>query len=274
MKKLLSIGEISRLMNISSQTFRYYDRIGLLKPEYIDEDNNYRYYSINQIDQLITIRHLKHLGMDLDQIKEFMYNQGVSEMQQVLYEQQNLVKKRIEELLLEEKFLEKKHQLLTETMNIKEDDVIGIKRTEEREAHTIKMDNDDEIGLVHSVEESIQLENFSRIFGLPGAFAVSISIDNLFKGEYNNYEAILLIPDKNEKILPANYKLPAGEYAWIYHRGTYDNISESYEQLLKYIKSHSYSITGSSVELCLIGPPMTGKHSEYLTEIQIPVKKV
>ena len=43
-----SIGEISRLHNLSIQTLRYYDKIGLLKPAYINKETNYRYYTIEQ----------------------------------------------------------------------------------------------------------------------------------------------------------------------------------------------------------------------------------
>lgn len=37
MKKYFSIGEMSKLYNISIETLRHYDRIGILKPEYISK---------------------------------------------------------------------------------------------------------------------------------------------------------------------------------------------------------------------------------------------
>lgn len=37
MKKYFSIGEMSKLYNISIETLRHYDRIGILKPEYINK---------------------------------------------------------------------------------------------------------------------------------------------------------------------------------------------------------------------------------------------
>ena len=45
MKKYFSIGEMSKLYNISIETLRHYDRIGILKPEYINKKTGYRYYS-------------------------------------------------------------------------------------------------------------------------------------------------------------------------------------------------------------------------------------
>ncbi|EME7220918.1 MerR family transcriptional regulator, partial [Enterococcus faecium] len=61
--KYLSIGKISKLCNISIRTLRYYDQINLFKPEYINKENNYRYYSIQQLFYLEIIKYLRKLNM-------------------------------------------------------------------------------------------------------------------------------------------------------------------------------------------------------------------
>ena len=45
MKEYYSIGEMARLNFISPHTLRYYDKIDLLKPSHINEENGYRYYN-------------------------------------------------------------------------------------------------------------------------------------------------------------------------------------------------------------------------------------
>ena len=37
MKELYTIGEVSKLIGISSQTLRYYDKIGVVKPAFVNE---------------------------------------------------------------------------------------------------------------------------------------------------------------------------------------------------------------------------------------------
>lgn len=37
MKELFTIGDLSKLFQVKISTLRYYDDIGLLKPEYVDE---------------------------------------------------------------------------------------------------------------------------------------------------------------------------------------------------------------------------------------------
>ncbi len=39
------IGEVSKITGISKDTLHFYNKIGLLVPDYIDEKNQYRYYS-------------------------------------------------------------------------------------------------------------------------------------------------------------------------------------------------------------------------------------
>ncbi len=43
MKKNYTIGEVSKIMGISTQTLRYYSSIDLLKPAYVNPDTGYRY---------------------------------------------------------------------------------------------------------------------------------------------------------------------------------------------------------------------------------------
>ncbi|MBM7871376.1 effector-binding domain-containing protein [Clostridium pascui] len=44
----LTIGQMAQLNSISEQTLRLYDKIGLLKPDTINNGNGYRYYNIKQ----------------------------------------------------------------------------------------------------------------------------------------------------------------------------------------------------------------------------------
>ena len=56
MNNYFSIGELSKLQNISRQTLIFYDKIDLFTPAYIDPENGYRYYNANQLDYLDTKR--------------------------------------------------------------------------------------------------------------------------------------------------------------------------------------------------------------------------
>ena len=68
-KTKLKIGEFSQLMQVTVKTLRHYEQKGLLIPDEVDEWTGYRYYSIEQMQTLQTIRDLQRLGFSLDEIK-------------------------------------------------------------------------------------------------------------------------------------------------------------------------------------------------------------
>ena len=69
-KTRLKIGEFSQLMQVTVKTLRHYEQKGLLAPDEVDEWTGYRYYSIDQMQQLKDIRDLQRLGFSLDGIKD------------------------------------------------------------------------------------------------------------------------------------------------------------------------------------------------------------
>lgn len=69
-KKTFNIGEVSRLFNISVDSIRYYEKIGILEPTR-NEGNNYRVYTLSDIRQLTMIRELLGLNFSTERIKEF-----------------------------------------------------------------------------------------------------------------------------------------------------------------------------------------------------------
>lgn len=74
---MFSIGEFSKIAQVSISQIRYYDEIGLFKPQRIDQITGYRYYSATQLTRLNKILTLKELGLSLDQISR-MVNEDIS----------------------------------------------------------------------------------------------------------------------------------------------------------------------------------------------------
>ncbi len=68
----LTIGQMASLNRVTTQTLRYYDRKGLLKPYCTDRENGYRYYHINQCARLDMIKYLQSTGASLADIKTIL----------------------------------------------------------------------------------------------------------------------------------------------------------------------------------------------------------
>ena len=69
---MYSIGELSRITQVTIKSIRYYQELNLLEPVKIDPLTNYRYYNEESIDRLSGIKILKELGFTLTEIKSIL----------------------------------------------------------------------------------------------------------------------------------------------------------------------------------------------------------
>ena len=57
-------------MQVTVKTLRHYEQIGLLVPDEVDQWSGYRYYTLDQMQRLKSIRQLKDIGFSLVEIKD------------------------------------------------------------------------------------------------------------------------------------------------------------------------------------------------------------
>jgi Response regulator containing a CheY-like receiver domain and an HTH DNA-binding domain len=81
-----TIGDVSKIVNVSTNTLRYYDEIELLKPCEVQANNQYRYYSDSQIQELVFILEMKQYGFSLNQIKILLKNKSDDKLKALLEE--------------------------------------------------------------------------------------------------------------------------------------------------------------------------------------------
>lgn len=81
---LLSIGEASKLKNVSIKALRYYEKIGIFPPAYIDPQSGYRYYSPGQMFDLDVILTCVELGIPLKSLLDYRNPQGTLDLRSLL----------------------------------------------------------------------------------------------------------------------------------------------------------------------------------------------
>ncbi|MDR1131581.1 MAG: MerR family transcriptional regulator [Oscillospiraceae bacterium] len=92
--QLLSMKAFSDFTGISQSTLRYYDKIGLFCPV-LRKENNYRYYSPQQIITVKVIQVLSGLGVPLKQISEVEKARQPDTIQEILTGQESLLNAQI-----------------------------------------------------------------------------------------------------------------------------------------------------------------------------------
>ncbi len=98
MNNFLSIGELAKLRNINVQSLRYYEKLGILVPAYINPDSGYRYYSLEQIMILDTIILCIDLGIPLKDLKNYVNADGELEFEHLLKDGKKLAKEKIRKI--------------------------------------------------------------------------------------------------------------------------------------------------------------------------------
>lgn len=268
------IGEIAKLFNMSAKTLRYYDEIDLFKPLEINEETGYRYYSTDQFEQLNTINYLKAVGMSLKTIKTHLEKRNIDYVLSLFEEQNKLIEDKIAELENIKLNIGRRVDYLYEVKEAKKMDTIIEKVYPERTVHTLKKEVKDNFHIELSLRELENRYNKNSTIFI-GKIGVSVSKNRLKEGSYQYYDRIFLIPDDSSELVKSHLEVyPAGKYICIYFNGSHSSSSSYYKKLLKYIKKEGYEIIGNSFERTLIDFALTNNLDEYLTEIQIPVKKI
>jgi two-component system chemotaxis response regulator CheY len=104
---MYTIGELSKIVKISIDALRHYDEIGLLKPHHIDTSNRYRYYTSEQVSEIITIMEWKQYGFSLDVIRDLLPCTDTERIRSTFLE-------RLKQLIVERSSIDRSIDLLQE----------------------------------------------------------------------------------------------------------------------------------------------------------------
>lgn len=93
----MRIKEFAVLTEVSVRTLHYYDEIGLLKPDEVDEENGYRYYGEPAFEKMLEILFFRELGFPLKSIKEILSSPDYNK-KEAFRKQKELLKLKMEKL--------------------------------------------------------------------------------------------------------------------------------------------------------------------------------
>lgn len=268
--RLLRIGEVARLFNLSVGSLRHYEHLGLLEPARVDPATGYRYYGVRQLSTLNTISHLRVLDLPLEQIRAFVATRDVDLMERQLVEQQEIIERKRREL---------------ERVQCKIDTRLAVLR----DAHTAELDVIHEVDIpattcavlrervnpadAYSLEWQIrQLQKGqNETFVFMGNLGVGISLDRLVAGDFNGYDEVFLVLDDTDDYHGEVEHSPAARGVEITFNGTHGQAPERYRRLLAYMDKHGLAPAGPSREIALIDDVISDDPVTFVTRITLPV---
>ena len=186
--KPLTTGECAKIWNVKKHTLFHYDDIGLLKPDYYDE-NGYRFYSYSQLNLFYFISMMKELGMSLDEIKFYLNSRTPEQMEELFTSKINQISNEIKRLKENKRILKSRIDKIQYASEVKIDKIY--KEYQEEEYYLRYRDIDDPTDKdVYKLFE----DNFSKYTSIKGLDTSRYSIITIEEicGEYRyNHEYIL-----------------------------------------------------------------------------------
>ena len=271
MKDLFTIGEMHKLFAVPVRTLRFYDEIGLLRPERVDPRTGYRYYSAGQFERVTTIKYLRALGVSLERIRGFFENRDTDVVELLLQEQLADTRRRLDELQRIERRIGRRLDDLRRARTAKTGVVLQ-KALPARAIAFLRQEIPQGGDLETPLAElQSHIRQDAAVF--LGKVGVSIARERLYARQFDRYTGIFLFVEPEEQYGGPVLHLPAGEWLTVCYRGTHAHSAPSYELLLDEAARRGFELAEDSVEVTHIDAGFTSDETQYLTELQVPVKK-
>ncbi len=271
---MLKIGDFSKLSRISIRMLRYYDEIGILHPECVDDFTGYRYYREAQLPLAERIQTLKNLGFGLSAISEILDKcEDAGEMERFL-----LVKRK--ELEEEAMGIRQKLQFLDSTLKWLRKDGnlmdynVTLKTVPERYVASVR-----QVIPAYDCEGMLweimcrELETQKVQQAVP-CYGMAIFHDEGYKEHDPDVEIQSAVVGKYQDTEHVKFKtVPPLQIASATYKGSYDQISRVNAAVANWVVENGYDFDGKSFCIYHVSPGQTSDPEELVTEVCFPVKK-
>lgn len=264
---MLSIGEFSKASKVTTNTLRYYDEIGLLKPAQINHENGYRYYNSEQLSTMLLINKLKQYSFSLEEIAKVLESFDNSEILSLMKKKYRIIQRKIDDF--------------SYTLEKLSRDISELERGEgimsyinKIEVNLIKKEKQN----VLSIRENITLDDYTKFIGKLYETAVRekltilgapMSIYHAKEFDPENFDAEVAIPVKETG--KGIREIPEYLCAVVMLKGPYSGLTDVYVKLNQWVDKNEYELVDSPFEVYLSDPTKTPPE-EYLTEVCFPVR--
>lgn len=271
----LKIGDFAQLNNVSIQTLRYYEKVGLIAPMWIDPTTKYRYYDINQSAVIDNIQFLKQFQFSLEEIKYMMdETETLTELNETIEEKKLALSAQLEQI----------HQQLQDIASFQEGALIYQEKKTTNTLEFIEFPRrsilsytiDRNIYEMSDVEYEYYLRDFKEHLvhlGLPiGRFnrvGTQMQLADFLKSQFVSKNLFVFVPHLSKKTTV----LPKGLYAVYYCHSFKEELPRLQEFKNRLAETDYYPIGNYICEVVYEKNKTDAKKRSMFIRMQIPVKK-
>ena len=249
-KRLLSIGEAARALEVTRRMILNYEDKGLILPDQRDGINGNRYYTADTVSRIRSIRILQNLGLSLDDI--YAYYHGSTDLDPLIARLERLR----DELSLNIEKL-KEHS--------KGHNDFEIRRVQLPAQMVYCQD-------LHSTEVEDKKEKLREVFIKAIRQHGSDTSQHMFFTEYTlsnpgDFTCCIAVPPESQG--EHLVLLPPRTALCIFYHGAYEGLPAIVKRLCDYAENEQIPLTGTARHLYLEGPPQHKNPENFLTQVAV-----
>ena len=277
---MFRIGDFSKLAQVSIRALRHYDELSLLKPAYVDDHTDYRYYTVEQLPKMHRIVALKDMGFSLQEIQDLSQESlSLDELKGMLKRKQHEVNAKLraeqERLMLLEarlKQLELEAEKPAYDITLKKVPLLTILSKRQTVPHIRQMST-------FCTQLFTELFEFvdAQALGFTGHPFILYHTDGFILEDIEvevcvTLDAESLQRHELDELFTVRKLSGTKQMASLMHHGYFHELDRATKALLLWMGENGYHSAGAAREIHLSGSvTQTGKSSPVVVEIQVPV---
>ena len=261
---LLSIKDFSEFTGVKQSVLRYYDEIGLFRPIFRGE-NNYRYYSCQQIITINLINVLAGLNIPRKQIAQLEQDRTPQNILDLFSSQEALLNEQLRQISEAYSIIHTFRELIEEGLAADETSI------QECDAKRLPF----HLGPTNHFSKDTQFYHaFIKYCNQMKKAGVNMSYPT--GGYYKDLDAFIQSPSEPENffsLIPTGiHARAAGRYLVGYTRGYYGEMGDLPQRLQVYAKENNLTLQGPVYAIYLHDEISVNDTDQYLVQVSVAIK--
>ena len=266
-----TIGEISRLCNISISKLRYLDERGVLTPSFVDMETGYRYYDEETLLQISVLNYYQKCGFKLREMEPLLRRMDLDRLATLFDRHIETLQRKITSLQMQCDSIAAWRGLIAEQRAA----VAGVVRHVWYRPTAMRVSRNHHIGgktSYKSLITNIEMEKQSNQCDNMGIGALYLYFPQ--QRQHRLADARIYIHPHPLETSDVPRETIGGHGALVcYHKGAFEQCASTYQLLMEYAAAHAIPLRGDSYERSVIDYWSTKNEAEFLLEIILPTKE-
>lgn len=266
-----TIGEISRLCNISISKLRYLDERGVLTPSFVDMETGYRYYDEETLLQISVLNYYQKCGFKLREMEPLLRRMDLDRLATLFDRHIETLQRKITSLQMQCDSIAAWRGLIAEQRAA----VAGVVRHVWYHPTAMRVSRNHHIGgktSYKSLITNIEMEKQSNQCDNMGIGALYLYFPQ--QRQHCLADARIYIHPHPLETSDVPRETIGGHGALVcYHTGAFEQCADTYQLLAEYAAAHAIPLRGDSYERSVIDYWSTKNEAEFLLEIILPTKE-